>query len=234
MTTCGHWLCQATQSLWVQGPNASGLLCAHAQHRTPYRHFIQWKQREGVSGRGSPRCWAMGSFSVCLLSWSKQQSSSDLPSGVCRVSVGLTQPLFQFSYLLSDCAPFWPVTSICPLGILTCPISSRVLSELLPSSCELPHFQIWSRYSTFIAIWSFWGRVGPEQGNMTQNSEKTPLSHCIPFKGLRDLNAKPPLPPSLCSRPPTPLQHCELTSLGPFLPNFLPGGSVASWLTASP
>lgn len=129
-----------------------------------------------------------------------------------RVSVGLTHPLFQFSYLWSDCAPFWPVTSTCPLGILSCPISSRTLSELLPSSCELPHFQIWSRYSDFIAIWSFWGRVGPEQGNRTQKSEKTPLSHCVPFQGLGDLNAKPPLSPSLCSWPPQPLQHCELLS----------------------
>lgn len=156
------------------------------------------------------------------------------PVVFARVSVGLTQPLFQFSYLLSDCAPFWPVTSICPLGILACPISSRILSELLPSSCELPHFQIWSRYSTFIAIWSFWGRVGPEQGNMTQNSEKTPLSHCIPFKGLGDLNAKPPLPPSLCSRPPTPFSIVSSPLSSPsclisFLVVVLP-----SWLTASP
>lgn len=153
---------------------------------------------EEVYGRNFPHCWVTGSFSVCLLwVWAGIQSSSGpTTSGICQSICGThtCTPNFLVYYLTLHILPL--VTSICPLGILACPNSSRIFSELLPSSCELSHFQSWSKYFNFIAIWSFWGVLVSDRET---EFWKDLLSHLQSFKGLRRSECKNSIPPSLCS-----------------------------------
>lgn len=125
------------------GVTCSFLLCSPPECLSRCVRLMSVKVKEcrdGVSGRDFARFWAVGS-SFCVhselgrypvLIWTPT-------SGVCQGVCESTFSAFLLSYYLPF--PFPPVTSICPLGVPTCSILSRTLSELLPSSCELPHFQ---------------------------------------------------------------------------------------------
>lgn len=102
--------------------DVSPLLCSHGAGAVLESYILV--------GRGGWACCG-------LLKPSLQQGHICSSSGVCQGACG-----FILSFPLSNdlTLPSRPVASVCPLGIPTCSISSRSSSELLPGSCELPHF----------------------------------------------------------------------------------------------